>query len=127
VQLAFGGYATDLDFLTSQLRIIAVSAMQAKARGDQRGLDALMILYRKVAARTRQLRGDLPSDAPPAFMQALDRFSDEVTKVGKDVFNIVEDLGQGVTGTVKMLPLLIIGALVVVGMGLNKGTLSYHR
>ena len=127
MQLAFGDYATDLGFLTTQLRIIAVSAMQAKARGDQRGLDALMVLYRKVAQRTRQLRSDLPSGMPSSFMLTLDQFSDEVTKVGKDVFNIVEDVAEGAASTVKMLPLLIIGALVVVGMGLNKGTLSYRR
>lgn len=122
--VTLGDYATDLSYLTTQLRIIAVSAQQAKARGDQADLNSIMNMYRQVAAMTRSLRASLPSDAPSSFMVALDQFSDQALQVGKDAFGIVEDLGQGVGMTAKALPLILIGILVVAGIGLSKGTLS---
>ena len=119
-----GDYATDLSFLTSQLGTIAVAAQQAKARSDQADLDSLMRLYRQVATRTRNLRASLPSDAPSSFMVALDSFSDQAIGVGKSAFGIVEDFGQGAASITKAIPLVAIGLLVVLGIGLTKGTLS---
>ena len=110
-----------LDFLNQQLRIIAVSASQAKARGDTDGLRRLLDLYNRARADAATLRGTVSqAERPSDFLLALDRFSDAALAVGADAFGIVAAAG-------KALPFLLLAAIAVVGIGFYKGSLSVRR
>lgn len=105
-----------LDFLNQQLRIIATSAAQAKARNDQADLDSMLQLYNKARQDAITLRGEAnQADQPSTFLLALDRFSDTALGVGKDAFGLVKATGTGAW-------LLLVGALVVLGIGFKSGS-----
>lgn len=107
-----------LDFLNTQLRIIAVSAAQAKARGDTADLDRILALYNKARADAMTLRGQASqAEQPSAFMLALANFSDEATAVGVEAFGVLKTYAN-------VLPWLIVGALVVLGIGFGKKQLK---
>jgi GGDEF domain-containing protein len=104
-----------LDFLNQQLRIVATSAAQAKARGDQADLDRLLGLYNRARADAITLRGQAnDADQPSQFMLALDRFSDDALGVGKDAFGLVKAVGVSTL-------LVVVGLLVVLGIGFKSG------
>jgi hypothetical protein len=110
-----------LDFLNQQLRYIATSATQAKARGDDATLARLLSLYNRARADAITLRAQAnAADEPSSFLLALDRFSDSAVRVGSDAFGLVKS-------TLGWIPLVLVAALVVVGIGFNKGTLSVRR
>jgi hypothetical protein len=105
-----------LDFLNQQLRVIAVSAAQAKARGDQADLDSLLVLYNKARADALTLRGEAnETDQPAAFLLALDKFSAASVQVGVQAFGIVKAVGVGTW-------LLVAGAVAVLGIGFYRGS-----
>lgn len=107
-----------LDFLNQQLRIIATAAMQAKARGDQPTLDTLLALYNKARADAATLRGEAnDADQPGAFLLALSQFSETATTVGRDAFGVLQAYAN-------WLPVLLLGALVVVGVGFRSKSLG---
>jgi hypothetical protein len=96
-----------LDFLNNQLRIIAVSAAQAKARGDTADLDRILVLYNKARADAMTLRGQASqAEQPSQFMLALASFSDQAMAVGVEAFGVLKTYAN-------VLPWLIVGALVV--------------
>lgn len=107
---------TRLDFLTNQLRTIAVAAAQAKARGDQADLDALLALYNRARADAATLRGQANlADQPSAFLLALDKFSSESLQVGAQAFGVVKAVGIGTW-------LLVAGLVAVIGVGFYRGS-----
>jgi hypothetical protein len=117
-----------LAFLTSQLDAIAVSAQQAKARGDTADLQSIIALYRKVSAEAAALRGLADqAEQPSAFMQSLSAFSDQAVAVGKELGVDTGNVLSGIATTGKYLPLIVGGALVVAGIGLFKGSISVRR
>ncbi len=107
-----------LNFLDQQLRGIAVSAAQAKARGDQADLDRLLELYNRARQDAATLRGQASAaDRPSDFMLALADFGDRATAVGVEAFGVLRTYAN-------VLPWLLIGALVVVGIGFGKQSLK---
>lgn len=104
-------------FLQRQLHAINLAIGQAKARNDQDAINRLKALYVEVAAKTEALKREaLASDAPAAFMVALDNFGDEVIATGKELGVTVLDTAKGVASVAKYLPIIIVVALVVVGL-----------
>lgn len=107
-----------LDFLNNQLRVIAVSAAQAKARGDTADLDRILVLYNKARADAITLRGQASqAEQPSQFMLALASFSDTATAVGVEAFGVLKTYAN-------VLPWLIVGALVVLGVGFRNKSLK---
>lgn len=107
-----------LDFLSQQLRYIATAAAQAKARGDAADLANLLALYNKARADAVTLRGEASqAEQPSAFMLALADFSDTATKVGVQAFGVLNTYAN-------VLPWLLIGILIVLGIGFGKKQLK---
>jgi hypothetical protein len=105
-----------LDFLNEQLRIIAVSAAQAKARGDQADLDSLLALYNKARQDAITLRGQANEAGQPSqFLLALSSFSDTATKVGVEAFGVAKTYAYAI-------PVLLIGLVIVLGIGFKSGS-----
>lgn len=128
----YGDATADLQrriiFLTTQLRIMATSARQAKERGDAAGLQAVVALYRKVSAEAATLRQRAnEADQPSAVMLALSDFSDASMAVAKELARDLGKVAGGVASAVGILPLLLVGVLVVVGVGLFKGSIRVRR
>lgn len=104
-------------FLQRQLHAISLSIQDAKARGDTQALQALGALWRKVNADIEQLKRDAyDQEAPGAFMQALSGISDEALKVAGQLKDAGITVVTGAASLVKWLPLILLGALVVVGL-----------
>lgn len=107
-----------LAFLNNQLRVIAVSAAQAKARGDAADLDRILALYNKARQDAMTLRGQASeAEQPSQFMLALASFSDQATAVGVEAFGVLKTYAN-------VLPWLIVGALIVLGIGFGKKQLK---
>lgn len=118
-----------LDFLNQQIQAISVAATQAQARGDAADLQSLITLLRQAASDAAQLRGEVnAAEAPSSFMLALDQFSDSAisvaSKLGNAAVNAVTDTLGAASTTAKTIPLLLVGIVVVLGIGLYKGSLS---
>lgn len=118
-----------LDFLNQQIQAISVAASQAKARGDTADLQSLITLLRQASADAAQLRGEAnQASAPSDFMVALDHFSDSAISVAKSIggpaVNAVSDVLGAAGATAKVIPLVLIGLVVVLGIGFYKGSIS---
>jgi hypothetical protein len=107
-----------LDFLNQQLRIIATSAQQANARGDAADLDRVLALYNRARADAITLRGQVnEAERPSAFLVQLAAFGDAATAVGVEAFGVLKTYAN-------VLPWLIVGALVVLGLGFKNKALK---
>lgn len=91
---------------------------------------AWMAQYRELQPQAAELRATLTADPPPAWLLKLDVFSDRLLgfadAIGRgveDVVGGVGDVASSAGGLVRMLPLIAIVLLVVVAIGLFKGTL----
>lgn len=128
VPKALGDPASDLQdrvtFLSQQLSAIGVAAQQAKARGDQADLVAIMAQYRNVAGQINILNSQIPSGMPSDFMLSLSNLSDQLVQVGQEGFNLTAETARGLASSVNILPLLLVGIVAVLGIGLYKGSLS---
>lgn len=107
-----------LDFLSQQLRYIATAAAQAKARGDQTDLANLLVLYNKARQDAMTLRGEASqAERPSQFMLDLANFSDQASAVGVEAFGVLKTYAN-------VLPVLLIGLLIVLGIGFGKKQLK---
>lgn len=114
-----------LDYLNQQLQAVATAATQAKARGDDADLANIVTLYRQLHDAAAQLRGEVnDAQSPSDFMVALDRFSDSAIAVAKQIGGTALDITQAAGTTAKIVPLLLVGLVVVLGIGFYKGSLS---
>lgn len=123
-----------LDFLTAQLRAIAVAAQQARERGDQAAIDRLLPLYRTLSGRAAQLRQRVNAAGnPSAFLVALDQFSDASLQVARAAGAPFVAAFESATFLTKLVPWLILGAFVVAAVfflnvtGLRVGTVSLTK
>lgn len=132
------GYEEDLAYLQGQLSSMKAALQRVQQYGEQPGqwtIADIQTRYRTLLGRINTLRQEISGrEMPSSFMLALSNFSDAALKFGGDVAKTAQTIvtaagsvasGLGTTG--KFLPLILIGALVVVGIGLGKGTLSYRR
>jgi hypothetical protein len=105
-------------FLSQQAAAIAQAMVQAKARGDTVDLANLRNLLLKVRGDSITLTGEAQrAEMPSQFMQTLSGFSDYLSSL----------LGGALDATQKaldILPLLLVGIVAVIGIGLYKGSLS---
>lgn len=106
-----------INFLQRQLHAIVEATRQAQARGDTAGLEALGALYKKVNADIEALKADAKAaDSPSAFMLALDGLSDEAIKTATVLRDAGVTVVTGAASLVKYLPIILFGALVIVGL-----------
>lgn len=117
--------AAELAQLQAQLQDLARSMTLAKQTGQAQALDQFRAQYRTIAAQLAALRVKASqADMPAPFIVALDHLSDEAIAAGKRLGADVSDtLHTGVT-LVKLLPWLIVGALVIIGVAVYKGALK---
>lgn len=125
-----------LSYLTQQIYAISVAARQAKARGDTADLQALIGLLRKCSLDANSLRLEVSrAQSPAGFMVALSTFSDGALKVAGQIgqsavdaiSGILSGIGSGAKGagkSIEVLPLVLIGLVAVIGVGLYKGSLQ---
>ena len=111
-----------LNFLNRQLSAIAASIGTVRAYPEsaekQFSLEQLRQAYKRLSQRAAALRVEASQrEAPSSFMLALDRFSDSALVVGKDVMGVAGAAAKGLTGILKGLPLYLLLALVVAGLG----------
>lgn len=129
------GYDEDLAYLQGQLNTMKLALQRVQQYGEQPGqwtLEDIKTRYRALLGQLDSLRREVSGrEMPSQFMLALSNFSDGVTKFGEQVAKtaatVVASAGSVASGlgtTAKFLPLVLIGALVVLGIGLSKGTLS---
>lgn len=105
-------------FLAQQMSAIATAMRQALARGDTTDLDSLRTLLKKVVADARTLAGEASqAEMPSQFMLDLANLGDQATQ-------LLQETATGIGGLVSAAPLIVVGLLVVLGIGLYKGTLS---
>lgn len=111
--------------LQAQLKDLARSMTLAKQTGQAQALEQFRAQYRVIASQLAALRVQASkADMPFAFMVALDKASDDAIAAGKQLGADVSDtLHTGVT-LVKLLPWLIVGALVIIGVAVYKGALK---
>lgn len=117
-----------LDLLTEQLHYIAIAASQAKARGDDVDLANLIALLRKVSLEANALRLQANrAGQPSAFLMQLDKFSDAVLgtarEIGSAAVDAVSGTLTGIGAVSRLLPIVLVGALVILGMGVKRGTI----
>lgn len=115
----------ELAQLQAQLQDLARSMVLANQTGQAQALEQFRAQYRNIAAQLAALRIKASqADMPSAFIIALDKVSDDAIAAGKRLGADVSDtLHTGVT-LVKLLPWLIVGALVIIGVAVYKGALK---
>lgn len=105
-----------LDIATTLLNAIGNAAQNAT---DPTLRARWMAAYGRLRPLAAQLRAQYTENPPPAWLQALDVFSDKVLAVADDV-------GKGVGATARALPLIVpvvavsIGAIYLLPMLLKK-------
>lgn len=129
------GYEEDLAYLQGQLKTMQLALQQVKQYGEQPGrwtIADIQTRYRALTGQITQLRQEISGrEMPSSFMLGLSNFSDAVLKFGSDVAKTAQTVvvaagsaAGGIGSTVKFLPFILIGALVVLGIGFNKGSLG---
>lgn len=122
------GYEEDLAFLQMRLNTLKQALIVATQRGDPALIEDVKTRYRTILGQLDALRRSVSGrEMPSAFMQSLARVGDEVTRVGSQITSTAGKVLGGVGTTFQLLPFILIGGLVVLGIGLSKGTLQYRR
>lgn len=117
-----------LDLLTARLRDLATSMRLALKSGQTEALNIFRAQYKALAQQAATLRQQLNAgDAPSALLVQMDALADRIIATGKDLGTDVSDTLKGAATTIKLLPVLVVLALIAVGIGLYRGTLSYHK
>jgi TolA-binding protein len=118
-------YQTQLDQLQAQLDDLATSMRLAYKVGNTQALNLFRAQFKQLSVQAAALRQQLnAADQPPALLQQLDAFSDKAITLANEVGADASDLAKGVTTTVKWLPVLVVLALVVLGVGLYRQSLK---
>jgi hypothetical protein len=117
-----------LAVLTAALDDLAKSMRLAK-QYQPAALPGLQQQFRQIMAQAAALRAqENQADQPAAFMLALSDFSDKATAVANQLGGDALDAVKGVTGTIRILPWLIGGAVLLLGavlfIGFKKGSLK---
>jgi hypothetical protein len=129
------GYDEDLAYIMGQLTTLRAALAQVQRYGEQPGtwtLEAIKTRYNVLLGRLRDLQREIyGKEMPSAFMLKLSNVSDGILKFGSDVGKAASTIVSGVTNiasglgtTGKLLPFILIGALVVLGIGFQKGSLG---
>lgn len=123
--------AQQLDQLTAALSDLAKSLRYAKQYQPE-AIPGLQTQYRSIMQQAAVLRGQVSgSEQPSAFMLALSNFSDQATAVAKqlggDAVNVVHDTLKATSTTLRLLPWVVGGAILLLGVvllvGVKKGSI----
>jgi len=127
--MGIAGYDEDLGFLQMRLNTLTQALRNAQARGlDAAVIEDLKTRYREISGRLAKLRIEVSNqEMPSQFMQTLANIGANLEQIGSTIAKASGEVLVGVGSTVKMLPLLLVGALVVLGIGLSKGSISVRR
>jgi len=99
----------------------------AKDTGQEQALEQFRAQYRVLAAQLAALRIQASkADMPARFLLALDNFSDKVVETGRQLGADVSDTLSTAGTLVKLLPWLIVGALVIIGVAVYRGSLKVN-
>lgn len=119
---------SDLDRLQAQLGDLATSIRLAQKAGQTAALEMFRSQYREIARKLAVLRAAASeAEAPSEFMQRLDAFSDDVIAEARAAGADVRDIVHATTGLVKWMPVVLLVALVVVGVGFWRRSLKVSR
>lgn len=129
------GYDEDLAYIMGQLTSLRAALAQVQKYGEQPGawtLEAIKTRYNTLLGKLRDLQREIYGrEMPSAFMLKLSNVSDGILTFGSDVAKAASTVVSGVTNvasglgtTGKLLPFILIGALVVLGIGFQKGSLG---
>lgn len=110
-----------LDLLTSLMNAIGQLAIEAPTDELRARWQEYFRSLQPTAAYYRQTYKENP---PADWLIALDKFADRVIGVADNVVSGLQSAYKGVTSAVGILPLLLVGLVTVVGVGLAKGSLS---
>ncbi len=116
-----GSVDSQLAQLQAQIDDLANRMMAANRAGDQATVDSLRGTFRDLSAQATALRVTLSQgDAPSPVLVKLDQLSDKLIAVGAAVGEKVGDtLNAAVTASttlIRLLPILVVAALVVAGL-----------
>lgn len=117
-----------LDTLQAALDDLAKS-MRLAVQFQPAALPGLRAQFRSIMAQAAALRQQISgSEVPSDFMQALSRFSDQAVAVGKELGGDALDATKGLATTVRFLPWVVGGAVLLLGIalvvGFGKGSLK---
>ena len=102
-----------------------IAAKNAHTSAGDAALEQFRAQYKVLSAQLAALRVQAnQADALPSFMQRLDAFSDAVIDQGKKLGAAVDNTLTGASLLVKWLPWIVVGALVVIGVAVYKGSLK---
>lgn len=119
------GYEEDLAFLQMRLNTLKQALVVATQRGDPALVEDVKTRYRTILGQLDALRRSVSGrEMPSAFMQSLARTSDDILRTGSQITGAVGGVLSGVGMTARLLPFILIGALVVLGIGFSKGSLG---
>lgn len=133
------GYEESLAYLQGQLNTLKSALVTIQRQGGplpgQWTLEDIRTRYATVLSQLNQLRQDVSGrEMPSAFMLGLSSFSDSAIKFGeavaKTASSVVTAAGSvagGLGTTAKLLPFILIGAVIVLGIGFSKGSLQIRR
>jgi hypothetical protein len=100
---------TQLAQLQAQLHDLADSMTLAARTGQTQALAMFKAQFRQLSAQAATLRSQASqADQPAAFLQSLDRFSDDAIALGRKVGAPVDDLLRSTSTVAKLLPLLLV-------------------
>ena len=120
--------STELAAMQMQLNAIKPLLLRAAERGDQLALQNIQAAYTIIVKRMDALRKSVSTrEMPSELLRRWDAVGDDILRTGQQITRAVGGVASGVGATIKILPLLLIGGLVVLGIGLSKGTLGYRR
>lgn len=111
--------------LQAQIGDLTRSMIAAKNAGNTAALEQFRAQYKVLSAQLAALRVQATqADAPSDFMKKLDAFSDSVINTGRNLGAAVDDTLKGAGTLARLLPWLLLLAVVVVGVGLYRGSLK---
>lgn len=116
--------AARLQQLQAQMGDLVRSMTLAQQAGNQAALDQFKPQFLELSHQLAALRVQAnQADTPSSTMLALDSFSSAVIEAGKRLGADVDRTLTGASLLVKWLPVIVILAVVVIGIGLYKGSL----
>lgn len=114
--------------LQGQISDLARSMQLAVQYNNRAALDQFRPQFRELATRLAALRAQANKAGQPSrLMIALDHASDVMITTGKAVGEDVSNIVKGGTLLVRFLPWLLLLAVIVVGVGLYKGSIKVTR
>ncbi len=100
----------------------------AQNTGQNQALDQFRAQYKIIAAQLAALRVQASqADMPFTFLLKLDRLSDAALATGKELGADVSGVLKGGATLARLLPWLLLLAVVVVGVGFYRGSLKVTR